>query len=101
MGQCETKHKEKYPELILLGYNSSEFYRKHADDARNFHDYSCLALIVIFNILGVLIAQRAFPDAFRPTGWPIVAYGLGAVIAAGFVMPSTWWPHRFEGNKQA
>lgn len=93
MAECETHNSN---ELKLLAYNSSKKYRKYADEARSFHDYSCAGLIVIFNGLGVYVAYQTYPDVFRLTGYPVLVYLVVAVISVGLVIRSTVRPHVFR-----
>lgn len=96
LSECEALTSKNYPAIQVIDYNSSDYFRKYADSARRFHDYSCLALIVIFNVLGVLVIEKAYPSAFEWTGWPIFAYCSMAIFSIFLVMRSTWWPYRFD-----
>jgi hypothetical protein len=91
LSECENKGLGK----DMPSYNSDPRFRTPADATRNFHDYSCAGIIILFNILGILTAIRAYPDTFQFTGWPLLAYILGIIISVGLVTRSIFKPHKF------
>lgn len=96
MAQCEEHHRDRYPEMDLLAYNSSDDYMERADWYRKFHDFSSALLVAVFNLIGAFAAHRAYPEPFDITRWPIVLYILLASIAFIVILISTAKPHRFQ-----
>ena len=96
MAECEQQNLQKHPELTLLGYNSSKFYIALADSARKFHDISSAALVLLFNVIGALVAYASSPDNFAHSAWPMVAYFAVVVFAMWLVTRASWRPYEFR-----
>lgn len=98
MAECERHNREKNPELVLLGYNSSEFYMTVADSARKFHDLSSAALVLLFNVIGAVVAYVASPDSFAHSMAPMVMYFAVVMIAMWLVTRASWRPYEFRNE---
>jgi len=96
MADCEMRSKIHYKQIELLGYNSNSAYRKHADNIRNYHDFACFILIVLFNGVGFFVAYTQFKTVFYITGWPFIFYLAGIAWASWFVLRSTLKPYNFR-----
>jgi hypothetical protein len=82
-------------DLKLLGYNSDTLYRPVADDVRKLHDFTCAALIALFNGVAGFVAFGVLPNESRVSGALLTFYFLVVVACIIGVMRSTWWPHKF------
>lgn len=85
----------------LPGYNSSPLYRQHAESTRRLHDVSCAFLLVFFNIVGYFAAHRAYPEAFKVTGWPVFVYFVCVLLSIWLVLRAAVRPHRFTKTPTA
>lgn len=96
MAECEQLNRDKHPELLLVGYNSSSFYMELADGARKFHDVSSAALILLFNVIGAVVAFASSADNFAHSVWPMVVYFGVALFAMWLVTRASWRPYQFS-----
>ena len=96
MAECEQLNLDRHPELILMGYNSSDFYMTLADGARKFHDVSSAALILLFNVIGAVVAYTSAPDNFAHSAWAMVIYFGVALFAMWLVTRASWRPYEFR-----
>jgi len=100
MAECEQHNRDKHPELLLLGYNSSGFYMALADSARKFHDLSSAALVLLFNTIGAVVAYTSSPDSFAHSAGPMVAYFAVVTFAMWHVTRASWRPYEFHDGSR-
>lgn len=98
MAECEQHNRDKHSGLMLLGYNSSEFYMALADSARKYHDLSSAALVLLFNAIGAVVAYTSSPDNFAHSVWPMVAYFAVVISAMWLVTRASWRPYEFQNG---
>lgn len=95
MAECERHNLDAHPELSLVGYNSSPFYMARADGARKFHDLSSAALVLLFNVIGAIVAFSSSGRSMTSSA-PLIAVYFGVTLfAMWLVTRASWRPYDF------
>lgn len=82
--QCELKGYGEDQEF-LPGYNSHSGFKAHAEKYRGLHDWAATLLILMFNILGAVVAYQSLGEVMPWHGWPVLGY-VGAAAWSMFLV---------------